>query len=262
MSATSKSALDFIQSVTLPPLEDGELDEKLDAARDEVPPMEDDPEGKETASVVAGSVASFTANLTGQSRSDVKNATLFAQLASDYAYNRQTQAMEWYNNYVDVLSNIGWNRPGFAFDTYRSGGTTVRMDEAVLTILANIATGNEIAVVAASMEALGKLSDDSKQMTVWDSKSSSGNKGNFQIMPCSQEDNGDVTMVLSGMQFTANHSESRFLWWSWSSDSIDISRAAARFVLNEDVYPTVRQTILDKLGERATKYVAEVPLGD
>lgn len=261
MSGKSVSAIEFVRSVELPP-EDPEFEAKLAKARDEVGPMDEDPEGTETASVVGGSLASFTANLTGQDRSDTKNATLFAQLASDYAFNRQTQPMEWYDNYVDVLSQIGWNRPGFNFSTYTSSGTTVKMDEAVLTIIAGMATGNEIAMINATMESLKELSDDSKQMTVWDSKSSDGAKGNFQILPCTREDNGDVAMILTGMQFTAKHSEKRFLWFSWKSDSIDIEQAAARFVLNEDVYKTVRAAILEKLGERATKYVAEIPLGD
>lgn len=261
MTDQGKQALEFVRSIELPPEDEG-LAKKIRQARDEAGPMADDPEGEETASVVAGSVASFTGKVTGDARKDVKNATLFAQLAADYAFDRQGQPMEWYDKYVEVLSQIGWNRPGFAFDTYRSTGSKVQLDEVVLTILAALATENEIALVSASMEALKSMSDGSKQMTVWDSKSSSGSKGNFQILPCTQEENGDVAMILTGMQFTANHSESRFLWWSWSSDSIDIKRAAARFVLNEQIYGTVRKAIVERLGDRAEKYVAELPLGD
>lgn len=261
MADKNKQALDFVRSVELPP-EDKALESAIARARDDVGPMADDPEGEETASVVGGSLASFTANLTGQNRSDTKNATLFAQLAADAAFNRQSQPMDWYNKYVDVLSQIGWNRPGFNFSSYTSGGTTVQLDQAVLTILGGLATANEIAMVTATMNALEGLSDDSKQMTVWDSKSSDGSQGNFQILPCTREDNGDVAMILTGMQFVAHHSETRFLWFSWSSDSIKIEKAAARFVLNEDIYEEVREAIVERLGDRATKYVAEIPLGD
>ena len=74
MSDKSKQALDFVRSVELPP-EDKAFDRAIARARDDVGPMADDPEGDETASVVGGSLASFTANLTGQNRSDTKNAT-------------------------------------------------------------------------------------------------------------------------------------------------------------------------------------------
>lgn len=215
----------------------------------------------ESAQVNAGSLTSFTQNLSGQSKSDVKNSTLFAQLASDYAFDRYSAPMDWYKNYTKVLGQIGWNQPAFTFDTYTSGGSTVKMDEAVLNILAAIATGDEIAMVAATMESLKGLGDGSKQMTIWDASASNGNKGTFQIMPVDKLPNDDVVMVLTGMQFNAETSHSRFLWWSWNSTSIKIQRAANRFVLNEDVYAQVRQAIIDKLGEKAQQLVADIPIG-
>jgi hypothetical protein len=214
----------------------------------------------ESAQVNAGSLTSFTQNLSGQNKSDVKNSTLFAQLASDKAFNRYAVPMDWYKNYVTVLGQIGWNQPGFAFDTYTSGSSTVKLDEAVLGILAAIATGDEIAMVAATMEGLKGLSDDSKQMKVWDANSSNGNNGNFQIFPVDKLPNEDVVMVLDGMQFNATTSHGRFLWWTWSSTSIQIMRAANKFVLNEDVYSDVRQAIIDKLGDRANQLVADIPI--
>jgi hypothetical protein len=79
-------------------------------------------------------------------------------------------------------------------------------------------------------------------------------------MPVDKLPNDDVVMVMTGMQFRASTSHGRFLWWSWSSTSIEIKRAANRFVLNEDVYATVRQAIIDKLGELAQKLVADIPI--
>ncbi|WKL24391.1 hypothetical protein Q1M63_02045 (plasmid) [Sinorhizobium meliloti] len=97
-------------------------------------------------------------------------------------------------------------------------------------------------------------------MTIWDAKSSDGNNGNFQIFPVDALPNGDVVMVLDGMQFNASTSHGRFLWWTWESTSIRIQRAANKFVLNESVYSQVRQAIIDKLGERAQQLVADIPI--
>lgn len=215
----------------------------------------------QSAQVVAGSLTSFTENLSGESKSDVKNSTLLAQLASDHKFDRYKDPMNWYKQYTMVLGNIGWNQPKFAFDTYTSGGSTVKMDEAVLDILAAIATGNEIAMVAATMEGLKGLAGDSKQMRIWDAHASNGNNGNFQIMPVDKLANDDVVMALTGMQFNASTSHGSFLWWSWSSTSIQIQRAATKFVLNEDVYAQVRQAIIDKLGDKATQFVADIDIG-
>lgn len=264
MSVLSADALKCVRETELPPLSDlEELAAKVRAATGSTAEAQSGvhADNVESAQVNAGSLTSFTQNLSGQSKSDVQNSTLFSQLASDYKFDRYTAPMDWYRNYVTVLGQIGWNQPAFAFDTYTSGGSTVEMDKAVLNILAAIATGNELAMVAATMEALKGLGDDSKQMTIWDAKASNGSNGTFQIMPVDKLQNDDVVMVLTGMQFNASTSHSRFLWWSWSSTSIKIQRAANRFVLNEDVYSQVRQAIIDKLGDRAQLLVADIPLG-
>ncbi len=217
-------------------------------------------DGEKSAQVNGGSLSSFTENLSGQSKSDVKNSTLLAQLAADYVYDKFSQPMDWYKKYANILGTIGWNIPAFGFDKYTAGGTTVQMDEAVLGILAAIATGNELAIVKATMDGLKGLSDDSKQMLIWDSKSNSGNNGNFQIFPVDQLPNNDVVMLIDAMQFNADSSHYRFLWWSWESNSITIMRSAQKFVLNEDVYGKVRQAVIDKLGDRAEQMVADIPI--
>lgn len=255
------NALSFVREARLPSDDDlGSLLDKLKCAPDASHKGLLFKDNQSSAQVNAGSLASFTQNLSGDNKADVQNSTLFAQLASDYAFDRYAQPMDWYKEYTKVLGIVGWNQPAFAFDTYTSGGTTVKLDEAVLGILAAIATGDELAMVKATMEGLRVLGDDTKQMLIWDAKSNNGSNGNFQIFPVDALPNGDVVMVLDGMQFNASSSHGRFLWWTWESNSIKIQRAATKFVLNEVVYAKVRQAIIDKLGDRAVQLVAEIPI--
>lgn len=255
-------AVKFVLDAKLPTDDDlGEILQKIRGAKDTTGTLASvTADNTESAQVNAGSLTSFTMNLSGQSKNDVKNSTLFAQLASDKQFSRYTQPMDWYKNYTMVLGQIGWNQPAFAFDKYTSGGSTVKLDEAVLGILAAIATGDELAMVSATMQGLKGLSDESKQMTIWNANSNSGNNGNFQIFPVDKLPNDDVVMVLDGMQFTARESHGRFLWFTWSSTSIEIQRAATKLVLNESVYEQVRKAIIDKLGDRATQFVADIPI--
>jgi hypothetical protein len=166
------NALSLVRETKLPSDDDlGILLDRLKGAPDASPKGLLFNDNQQSAQVNAGSLTSFTQNLSGDNKADVQNSTLFAQLASDYAFSRYTQPMDWYKEYTKVLGIVGWNQPAFAFDTYTSGGTTVKLDDAVLGILAAIATGDEIAMVKATMSGLHGLGDDSKQMLIWDSKS-------------------------------------------------------------------------------------------
>ena len=59
------------------------------------------------------SLHSFTDRLKGQQKRDVLNSTLFAQLAADYQHNRESPA--WYDYYVKVMSQIGYDIQDFSF---------------------------------------------------------------------------------------------------------------------------------------------------
>lgn len=261
MNSTVSDRLSFVRETSLPTDDDlGSLLDKLRGAPDAAPRSLLLRDNEEAAQVNAGSLCSFTERLAGQQKSDVQNSTLFAQLAANKKFDRYLVPMDWYKYYTEVLGTIGWNQPAFAFDTYTSGGSTVKLDEAVLGILAAIATGDELLIVKKTMSGLAGLSDDSKQMLVWNANSNKGNNGNFQIFPVDALPNGDVVMVLDGMQFDAKTSHARFLWWTWQSSSIKIQRAAHKFVLNESVYSEVRQPIIDKLGDRAKQLVAGIDI--
>lgn len=213
-----------------------------------------------SAQVNAGSLTSFTEKLTGQDKADIQNATLLAQLAATKKHDRFKQPMDWYKFYINVLGNIGFNQPSFSFDTYTSGDSTVNLDEAIIGILAAIASDIEIEIVSETIGALNACDDDSRQMTIWNANSSNGNNGNFQIFPASKSDNGDVVMLLDGMQFQAQTSHGRFLWWTWESTDINIERAANKFILNDSIYSKVRSQIVEKLGSAASTFVSDLDI--
>jgi hypothetical protein len=215
--------------------------------------------GHKSAQVNYGSLTSFVENLADRDKADVMNSTLLAQLSASQSYNRMENPSNWYKFYLNVLEQVGWNVPSFAFDTYTSGGSTVELDKAVLGILAGIATGSEIALVQATMNALHNQSASSAPMNIWNVSASKGNNGNFQIFPVANV-NGNVVMTMLGMQFTAQTSSGGFLWRTWQSTDINIQRAANKFELDQQYYKMVRQQIIDKLGDRAKTFVADLPI--
>jgi hypothetical protein len=261
---TAAAAEAFVGGLALPePHEYASLTETVLNAESAFPgavaALEPTPTTGKSAVVNAGSLTSFVEGVDPSLKTDVMNSTLLAQLAANKARDRYKQPRAWFDYYKNVLENIGWNAPGFAFDKYTSGGSTVNMDKAVLEILGAICTGNEIAVMAATMNALKNLPAGSPQITIWNANASDGAAGNFQILPCAQTPNGNVVMVMDAMQFNARVSHGQFLWWTWSSTEIDIDRAAFRLELNTDVYSKIRSDVSTKLGDRAKSFIKALP---
>jgi hypothetical protein len=217
-------------------------------------------DGEPSASIDAGSVFAFAPGVSGTHQSDVKNSMLLAQLAANYVYDREHQTEQWYGKYREVLENIGWVLTAFQFARYESSGQTFSMDKVVLDVLKAIASGDEMDVMNKAIDALGKLPGDDRAVVLFDNNGSSSEGGNFQAGTCSEDPNGNVQMSIGTFYFKTSEHHTRFLFWSWGTKSVNMYTGSQSIMLNEDVYSQVRQQIIDKLGDKAQQYVADLPI--
>jgi hypothetical protein len=223
------------------------------------------PDKGPAAAIDAGSVLSFTANVSAEHRSDALNSTLLAQLNSDKLFNRfdPKQLMDWYRNYTTVLANVGWDLQDFAFEHYQASGSTMSVSSAIFEILSAVLSGDDLKLVSAALNSLSQLEkNNSPWYQVWDSSSHNQENGNFQLSHCN--DNGGKTntleMRLSGYSLRTESSSTRFLWVDYESSSTDLTFSSQSCTLDEDVYSQIRKDIIKKLGTRAKQYVANLDI--
>ena len=205
-------------------------------------------------------MATFTENVTGQVKLDVLNATLLAQLAANKKYDRERSTEDWYREYNRVLGIVGFVIEDFEFDRYSASESTFSMDEAVLEIIGSLATGNEVAVLTSTLDAMRMLSNDDKRIVLFDEHGSRSFYGNFQVYPCSQAPNGDVSLTLGTFYFKGTQKDTNFLFFHWSSSSTKLYKGVLKAVFNTEVYAAVRSSIVDKLGDNAVSLVASIDI--
>lgn len=210
--------------------------------------------------VDAGSLVSFLAGVPLLHKHDVLNSTLLAQLAANVKYDREKQTTEWYKYYRTVLENVGWVIGSFDFTDYQSSGAEFTADKVILKILEAIATGNDLAVVAATMEALNSLGDDAPAVKIFETSSHSANNGAFQIAAAAESD-GVVVLKIGAFSFATTQTVTRILWFRFSSGATSFYKGDEVINLDDQVYAQVREAIVEKLGDRAVTFVKELPIG-
>lgn len=206
-----------------------------------------------------GSLVSFVAGIDGQDRSDVLNSTLLAQLAANKKFDRERDTENWYKFYRNVLENIGWVIQDFAFTKFNTSAGDFTVDKVILEILSAIATGNELTVVAATIEALRSLSNDDGRIVLFESSSHSSRTGNFQIIPVTNS-NGQILMRIAGFFFSTTQDVDKVLFFRYSTASAELYQGTQSVNLNKDIYNQVRQDIISKLGDRAEKFVRDLEI--
>lgn len=209
--------------------------------------------------VAGGSLVSFVAGVPEQNQRDVLNSTLLAQLAADKRFGREANPGDWYRFYVDVLGKSGWGVQGFDFQAYTSKKPSFTADEVVLEIAAATLTGNELAVITATLDALKKLPKEDGRLQLFDHSSRRERQGNFQIIVCNESD-GDVAMKNMAFTFSSDENVTSVLFFTFASASTRFRQAAQAQRLNQRLYASVRQSVLEKLGGNARASIADLDI--
>jgi len=211
-----------------------------------------------SAAIAGGSILSFVAGLSQQAREDVLNSTLLMQLAASKRYNKSTEREEWFKFYTEGLGKLGWTLSSQEMERYTPNQQAFTMDDVVLDIMEHVAGGSSFTPIARrTFESLRK---QPALLDVFINHSNDGNVGTFQIMPCTQNASGDVTMLLSCMQLVRNVRDDHILFFTFQKNDVLIYRSAQTSVLNSQVYSKVREAVLEKLGQHANQFVNNLSL--
>ena len=217
---------------------------------------------KEQGFVNAGSLVSFVSGISEQNREDVLNSTLLAQLAADKKHNRsrETDTDKWYDYFKMVLSKIGWVVQEFQFEQYQSHGQTLKVASTILDVIRGIVSGKELEAVERTIQSL-QTSEKEPWWEVFSRKSSGpSTNGNFQVLPCKQDESDQVVMSVGAFYFSAKTTQTRWLWFNYSSADISVYKGMQTSTLNKSVYDQVREAIIKKLGDNATKFIGDLDI--
>lgn len=114
--------------------------------------------------------------------------------------------------------------------------------------------GGDAKITNVAKAAIDGLAKSAEGATLFDSCSTSGEHGNFQILPCIIL-GGQVCLPLLCYHFKANRHVNNYFFFNWSSEEISLFYAAQKCVLNEKAYSKVRKAVADKVADKIGDYV-------
>jgi hypothetical protein len=208
------------------------------------------------------SLVSFVSEVSEQRRQDVLHSVLLAQLAANKKFPEEDQIKEWYEAFVDVLSNIGWAMQSASFTPFTSEGTTIEVDKAIIDLVASAVGGSALVpIISKTLDAIKGLSDTSGKFIAFEKNTHTATKGAFQV-GIAKEVNDTVALQLGTFLITSSDTIKQILFFKSSKSTTTLEFCSRVGTLDESVYSTVRDAIQAKLGFKATDYIANIDLGD
>jgi len=232
---TIHQRLRYIRGVGLP------LPHKL--SRQEPGEIGDDTDG----AVGASSLVSFVGDLTLESKQDVMNSTLFAELAANNLFDRKTELVRWYARYLEVLNIVGWTTANYQSHSIEDAQSKGSVDNVVFAILESILSAKELDLFKQTVEG---MKNSERGTTIFDKSSYGTTLNDFRLGVCA-EDRGNVVFQIFYFDYSTSGTVTNVLWFQFTSDRVSFNEGRQRMELNTELYGLVRDSVLQKLGQNA-----------
>jgi hypothetical protein len=215
----------------------------------------------EAQSLVVGSGLIVAAeNVPVQTREDLVNCTLFAQLAASGAVSDPTNIPQWYDTYFRALTALGWAQSDTHFEEYTFSSKNAEAHQAIMEVLA-VLLGPQAAallVVRAALEALQSMNENSPWMTLFDRQSKTGRSARFQVATAQLDSNGLLQTALVGFDLKTKSTLTQVLFFRYASSSTSLKYAAGKATIYEAALKDQREAIAARLAAYRSAYVGQV----
>lgn len=251
---TPELSRELIDSITLPGLQ-----------RRTRGPLEDRPppklEDNQAQVLVAGSGLIVAADdVPAQTREDLINCTLFAQLAASSEVPDAKKIMPWYDAYFRYLTILGWAQSDRQFQDYRFSGQHVEAHKAIEKVLVALLGPQAAAlmVVEAALQALQEIEENSPWLTLFDHQSKIEKAARFQVATAQPDANGLLQTALVAFNLEAKSNFTQVLFFRFSSSSTNLKYAAGKATIYEAALAGQRAEIARRLADYRRTMVGEV----
>lgn len=217
----------------------------------------------EAQSLVVGSGLIVAAeNVPAQTREDLVNCTLFAQLAATAQVGDSTKISQWYESYFRTLTALGWAQSDTQFEEYQFSSQKAEAHQAVMKVLTALLgpQATALVVVKAALDALQSMSENSPWITLFDRQSKTGKSARFQVATAQLAPEGVLQTALVGFELKAKSTFTQVLFFKFASSSTSLKYAAGKATIYEAALADQRETIATRLAAYRAAYVGEVKL--
>jgi hypothetical protein len=170
------------------------------------------------AMVVGGQLAEFSKAVPAELRSAVADGMLLAQLAANKATAQAGDVFQWYDKYVEVLQNVGWQIHDVQFQRQQLDGQDLDVHEAIIPVVAAM-LGPQLAaasLVLNLLQGLQQMDKDRPWITLFDRASQHASGAKFQVAYVDADALGQPQIALACFGIRAERTITQVLFFKFS----------------------------------------------
>lgn len=215
------------------------------------------------AVAVASQLVEFTAAVPADTRADLANCLLLAQLAADKASGSPAQDIyRWYDKYVEVLQNTGWRLADVDFQEQLLSADGALVHKEIIPVVTAFLgpAASTASIVLAMLESLNAMEADQPWITLFQSESQSLQGAKFQIALVDRDAQGDATVSLLSIGIEARQRITQVLFFKLTKQSTRLRKATGSMTMAPATLAAVRDIVRSRVERHVADYVMNVAI--
>jgi len=255
-------AVAYLENVKLP-MPPSPPDGLLGAEGPAIPTPPEYTPGVDQAVTVGSQIAEFAANVPAEMRPQISNSFLLAQLAA----NRKIQdtgggTQQWYDKYVEVLTQIGWLLESKEVSMREVSTDTLEAHKEIIPLLIAV-LGTAVPVTAVIISVLKSLADMDKNqpwITLFDRESQRASANQFQMSYASVDENAGPRISLVCFELDASRSLTQVLFFKFSTTTATLRHFGSKLGINRAVFERSIKVVEDRIADYVNNYIEDIKL--
>jgi hypothetical protein len=188
-------------------------------------------------------------------RGAIADGILLAQLAANKVTTQTEDVFRWYDKYVEVLQNIGWQVRDLDFQTQQVSDQDAWVHKEIIPVLATLLGPQAAAasIVIAVLKGLQDMDSSSPWITLFDQASQHARGAKFQVSYVDADAQGhpEISLLCFGIQ--AQRTITQVLFFKYSAQSAEVKQASAKLAVSMERLNSAK----DALAARVQPFIAD-----
>jgi hypothetical protein len=214
------------------------------------------------AAAVGSQLVEFAAGVPGDVRDAIADSVLLAQLAANKAAGQAHDVIRWYDKYIEVLQNIGWQLRDVDFQMRQVTDANASLHQEIIPVLTALLGPHAAAasIVLSVLNGLQAMDRDSPWITVFDRASQQAHGAKLQVSYVQQDASGDPEINLLAFGIRAERTITQVLFFKFKAQNAELKQASGKMGVSIARLNSAKDLIAQRVTPFVSGYVAKLDI--
>lgn len=195
-------------------------------------------------------------------RGAISDSILLAQLAANHAAAEAQDVFRWYDKYVEVLQNVGWQLRDIDFQAQSMRQQNADVHQSIIQVVTALLGPQAAAasIVLSVLNGLQQIDTSAPWITLFEQESQHTRGAKFQVSYVDADSHGEPEITLACFGIQADQMITQILFFKFANQSAEVKKASGKMAISMQRLNSAKGVIADRVRPFVSDFIKNVEI--